>query len=68
MKWYEAAKYLEETYDTVVDYDQEYFICPECQEPIYFDDYPEVPDEYCPICECPWWFLYLADIVPIQDN
>jgi hypothetical protein len=54
MKWYEAAKYLEETYDTVVDYDQEYFICPECQEPIYFDDYPEVPDEYCPICECPW--------------
>lgn len=58
--WYNLAKHCEETYGTFVDYDEEFFACPECDEPIYSDDW-ELSDftlgkrfhgkMYCPICE-----------------
>lgn len=58
--WYNLAKYCERTYITFVDFDEEFFICPECEEPIYSDDWE--PSDftlgerfrgkmYYPICE-----------------
>ena len=48
------AKYCEETYGSHYDEDEAWFICPECGEPIYFDDWAaeETADwSMCPICE-----------------
>ena len=61
--WEKLAKYCKKTYGVQVDWDEEFFICPECGEPIYKDDWrdsdyalgamPTLEDQsfYCPICE-----------------
>jgi rubrerythrin len=59
MDWYSVARYIAEMYPDsgrkpLVDFDREYFICPECGEEIFSDDYEEVPAEFCPICGAPW--------------
>ncbi len=48
------AKYCEKTYGSHYEEDEAWFICPECQEPIYFDDWTEEETHGwsdCPICE-----------------
>lgn len=52
--WWEVnANYVVETYGGCVDWDEKYYVCPECQELIYEEDWDE--DEMgafiCPICE-----------------
>lgn len=52
MTWKQAAEYAEEVYGTFVDWTEGFFICPECGEPIYKDDYG-IMDSWnvCPVCE-----------------
>lgn len=64
MCWEKAAKEVEIVYGVYVNWDEEFFICPECDEPIYKSDWrdsdftmgrtydPKKPLKlYCPICE-----------------
>lgn len=49
--WEELAMVVEENgYDASLDWDEESFICPFCNEPVYESDYPEIEDYFCPIC------------------
>ena len=53
--WNYCAHYCEKTYGTYVDWDEEFFLCPECGEPIYKSDWDEHDDwNVCPVCE--WAF------------
>ena len=42
IEWFEASKIIAEEYGTQVDYEEEFFICPECGEPIYKEDTMEL--------------------------
>jgi NAD-dependent SIR2 family protein deacetylase len=64
--WNELAKFVEENHDTDVDWDEEFFICPECGEPIYAEDWSNNDDialGMCPICG-----MYLNENVSIIDT
>ena len=57
------ARYCEKTFGVQYDRDEEFFICPECGEPIYKDDWRDSDflavgsfskfknKFYCPVCE-----------------
>ena len=62
--WHYAAARIAKIYDTQYEYSDmcdddgdNFILCPECQDPIYLDDYPEFDGEadksfcICPICE-----------------
>lgn len=60
MVWEKVAHMVEEETGTLVDWDEEFFICPECGEPIYKCDWQNEDyllgrtsgDRfYCPVCE-----------------
>jgi predicted RNA-binding Zn-ribbon protein involved in translation (DUF1610 family) len=60
MAWENMAHMLEREYGAFVDWDEEFFECPECGEPIYKCDWQEedyflghafTGSFYCPICE-----------------
>ena len=53
-KWERTARRCEEEYGIQVDFEERFFICPECGEPIYKDDWE--PDELdtCPVCGFEW--------------
>ena len=53
MKFKDIAKYCETIYGIQYDRDEEFFICPECGEPIYFEDWDDIEEnwETCPVCE-----------------
>lgn len=48
-KWTETARLVRDVYGSYVDWDEEFFICPECDEPIYKCDWNEF--SICPVCE-----------------
>lgn len=50
--WHMAALQAENDYGAYVDYTERYFICPECGEPVYEDDWSDMDFEdcICPIC------------------
>ena len=52
--WQEAAELIESLTEEV-DYEERYFTCPECGEPIYESDYPIIHFGHgtmkCPVCE-----------------
>lgn len=53
--WNDAAAYCEDNFGAFVDTNEGFFICPECGEPIYENDWPEHPAWYaCPVCETCW--------------
>lgn len=53
--WKKTAKLVEKDYGAFVDWDERFFVCPECGEPIYEDDWDEEEmQEGCPICDMPW--------------
>lgn len=55
--WKKIASYCEDTYGVHVDWDEKFFECPECGEPIYQNDWynsefvNENEEWICPICE-----------------
>ena len=50
--WEANAKYCAETFGTYVDWDERFYECPECGEPVYECDWEsaELEKELCPIC------------------
>lgn len=51
--WYEMARHVETYFGSLVDRDEMFFVCPECDEPVYFDDWNgdyELARGCCPIC------------------
>lgn len=54
--WEKLAKYCQEVYGVPVEWEERFFICPECGEPIYEDDWSWGDlEECCPICEFAWF-------------
>ena len=52
--WEINAKYVYKIYGMPVDWEECFYICPECGEPIYKDDWEETGELslfMCPICE-----------------
>ena len=51
--WEFNAPIVEIVYGMQVDWDERFYICPACGEPIYECDWPDdVLDEFiCPVCE-----------------
>ena len=51
MTWEQAAEYCYLTFGIQVDYEERFFMCPECDEPIYEEDWGDCDFSMCPICE-----------------
>ena len=49
--WREAAMECKKTYGSYVCWKSEHFLCPECGEPVYLEDYPDHDWKACPVCE-----------------
>lgn len=50
--WEYVARYFVYMEGGYVDWEEEYYICPECEEPIYKCDYPIIDvGMICPVCE-----------------
>ena len=53
--WRQAGAYCLETFGVNLDLEEGFFECPECGEPIYFEDWKDHEDwSVCPVCECLW--------------
>ena len=50
MTWKQAANVVAEVYGCFVDYEEGFFICPECGEPIYACDWQSHDFSTCPVC------------------
>ena len=50
--WEENANYVKDC-GGYINYDERFYICPECGEPIYEDDWTrrELYEFLCPVCE-----------------
>lgn len=50
--WEDNARHVENIYGAFVDWEERYYLCPECGEPIYEVDWDEdeLAYELCPIC------------------
>lgn len=51
--WEENAKLVEKVYGGYVDWEERFYHCPECGEPIYDCDWEdsELTEFICPVCE-----------------
>ena len=51
--WEENAQYANRIYGSPVDWNERFYICPECEEPVYECDWTdeELRANLCPICE-----------------
>ena len=49
--WEETARYCEETFGVYVDWEERFFHCPECGEPLYEVDWTDYPFSTCYVCE-----------------
>lgn len=51
--WKENALTVEQEFDGSVNWGEEFYLCPECGEPIYGCDWSnrDLLDFICPICE-----------------
>ena len=57
--WEKVARYSNEVYGSYIDWEERFYVCPDCGEPIYEEDYNELGDYYptynvgpkCPVCE-----------------
>ena len=64
--WEKVARFCQEVYGSHIDWEERFYICGECGEPIYECDYGEYGDYYsedgegpiCPVCE----YFYGGDI------
>ena len=51
--WTENARIIEEVYGGFVDWEERFYICPYCGEPVYECDWTgaDLAEFLCPICE-----------------
>lgn len=51
--WLKNAHTVEDVYGSHVDYVEEIYVCPECGEPIYLEDWQtqDLENFLCPVCE-----------------
>ena len=53
--WKDAAHYCCETFGSYVNWEEGFFLCPECGEPVYECDWEDyVYWGGCPICDLAW--------------
>ena len=52
--WECIARYCQDEYGIFVDWEERFFICPECGEPIYECDWEDEELRACPVCEFCW--------------
>jgi predicted RNA-binding Zn-ribbon protein involved in translation (DUF1610 family) len=50
MNWEEAARQSWIDCGSYIDWEERFFLCPECREPIYEADYPQIEKHKCPVC------------------
>lgn len=50
--WEDAAKYCEDTFGVYVDWEERFFHCPECGEPLLKEDWEHHNWNECPVCGC----------------
>lgn len=50
-----AASFCETVYGAHYASKEDWFICPECGEPLYFCDNPTDEWNECPVCEFNWF-------------
>lgn len=54
--WLEAAVYCEETFGSYVNMSEGFFVCPECGEMIYEEDWDDHYNwDECPVCGVDFW-------------
>lgn len=49
--WEEMAHKMEEVFGAYVDWEEEFFQCPEDEDYVHKEDYPLMNGYVCPICE-----------------
>lgn len=51
--WERNARTVEEEYGVFVNWEERFYICPFCDEPVLEEDWSEeeLTEFYCPICE-----------------
>lgn len=50
--WERVATFIEKEFDTYINWEEEFFVCPECGDPVFKADYPMIEvGMLCPICE-----------------
>lgn len=51
--WKYNVKTIEKVYGSYVNWEERFYICPECGEPVYEEDWDDEHLKYflCPICE-----------------
>lgn len=51
-QWEQNAHIVEDVYGGYVDWEERFYNCPECGEPIYESDWSanDLLDAYCPVC------------------
>lgn len=52
-QWEKNARLVEKVYGVYIDWEERFYVCPECDEPIYECDWSEeeLAATLCPICE-----------------
>ena len=50
MNWEQAAKMCETVFGIYVDWEERFFHCPECDEPLLLEDWKHHCWEICPVC------------------
>ena len=54
--WLEAAVYCEETFGMSLNTKEGYFVCPECGELLFEQDWKGHSWEVCPICDFDFFY------------
>lgn len=54
MTWEDAARFCKKTFGVYVDWEERFFICPECDDLVAEEDWEDENLVMCPICETYW--------------
>ena len=54
MDWESTANMCQSVYGVYVNWEKRFFMCPDCDKPIYECDWEDEDFAFCPICEFEW--------------